>query len=130
MVVSAAAALLTGSMGTAHADYDRYGSYAVADMGDHWRIGYSLNRPDQAAADSHALAQCQYANCATVVRWVNGCAALVDRDGNLYWGLGGSLVEASRNALAAAGPDPAPFLVSLGSAEPSQATVLDSRCTD
>ncbi|MGW4243309.1 hypothetical protein ACWELQ_12490, partial [Nocardia sp. NPDC004722] len=48
MVVSAAAALLTGSMGTAHAAYDRYGSYAVADMGDHWRIGYSLNRPDQA----------------------------------------------------------------------------------
>ncbi|MGV9668626.1 DUF4189 domain-containing protein [Nocardia niigatensis] len=127
--VAAAAALFSGTVGTAHAGVDLYGSYAVTVIGDHWRIAYAYNAPDQATADQHALDQCGQANCAIAVRWVNGCAALVDRDGNLYTGVGNSLAEASRNALAASGPDPNPLMVSLGSADPSQAAVLDSRCT-
>ncbi|MEC3915583.1 DUF4189 domain-containing protein [Nocardia sp. CDC160] len=130
VAVCAAGALLSGTTGTASAYYgDLYGAYAVTVLGNQWHIAYTYNAPDQATADSHAMDLCGYSDCVIPVRWVNGCAALVDRDGDLYTGLGRTLVEASRNALAASGPDPNPLMVSLGSAEPSQAKVLDSRCT-
>ncbi|WP_433565116.1 DUF4189 domain-containing protein [Nocardia sp. CA-151230] len=128
-VASAAAALMSTGMGTAHAAYDYYGSFAVADRGDQWSIGYAYNAPDQGRADADAMDECGYSNCVVALRWNNGCAALVDRDGRLYTGLGNNLAAAERNALAASGPDPNPLMVSLGSADPSQASVLISKCT-
>lgn len=128
VVAAAAVALSTGGVGVANAAGDMFGTYAVTVIGDHWHIAYSLNAGDQSTADAHAMSLCGQ-ECTIAVRWVNGCAALVDRDGQLYTGVGNSLVDASRNALNASGPDPSPLMVSMGSSAPSQATVLDSRCT-
>ncbi|WP_405136263.1 DUF4189 domain-containing protein [Nocardia sp. NBC_01388] len=128
VLAAAAVALSTGGMGVANAAGDMFGTYAVTVIGDNWHIAYSVNAGEQSTADADAMNLCGQ-ECSIAVRWVNGCAALVDRDGELYTGVGNSLVEASRNALIASGPDPSPLMVNLGSSAPSQATVLDSRCT-
>ncbi|GAB2545226.1 DUF4189 domain-containing protein [Nocardia heshunensis] len=130
VVASAATALMTAGMGSAHASYyDYYGSFAVGDLGDQWVVGYALNAEDQARADQGAMEQCGDATCYVAIRWANGCAAIVDRDGRLYTGRGNNIGAAEHAALAASGSDPNPLFVSLGSAEPSTATVLISKCT-
>ncbi|MFE3190647.1 DUF4189 domain-containing protein [Nocardia sp. NPDC059240] len=130
VVASAAAALITAGMGSAHAGYyDYYGSFAVGDLGDQWIVGIALNAEDQATADQHAMEQCGDATCYIAIHWANGCAALVERDGRLYTGRGNNVGVAEHAALAASGSDPNPLFVSLGSAEPSTATVLISKCT-
>ncbi|WP_196054853.1 DUF4189 domain-containing protein [Nocardia aurantiaca] len=129
VVASAAFALISGGMGTANAAEDLYGAMAVSDQGDHWAGSTAWNAHDQGTADAEALRRCGHANCTVALRWSNGCAALVDRDGTLYTGLGYTLADAEHNAFAAAGPDPNPLMVSLGSADPSTAQLLDSQCT-
>ncbi|MEV6100855.1 DUF4189 domain-containing protein [Nocardia sp. NPDC051981] len=129
VVACTTGALLTGTMGTAHADGDLYGAFAVAELDSSTHIVGRWNFPDQASADASALAECGYSNCVIKLRWSNGCAAYSRRDNNLFWALGATRAEAERNALAAAGPDPNPLLVSLGSAEASTAAVRHSACT-
>lgn len=125
---AAAVALLATGMGTAHAE-DLYGSMALVIDGDSVLVGTGWNFPDQGGADNRAMQECGHPECTVEVRWSNGCAAIADRDGHMYWALGNSLAEAERNAIAATGPDPNPLLVSLGSADPSSAVILDSQCT-
>ncbi|QLY30364.1 DUF4189 domain-containing protein [Nocardia huaxiensis] len=128
IVAAGAAALISGGMGTANAA-SYYGSIAVGDLGDRWAIGVTWNYQDQGRADDEALDQCGWTNCRVQVRFVNGCGAVADRDGRLYSGTGATLAEAERNALAASGPDPNPLLVSLGSAQKSEAGIIASQCT-
>ncbi|MEU1207423.1 DUF4189 domain-containing protein [Nocardia sp. NPDC005825] len=129
VVACTAGALLTGTMGTAHADGDLYGAFAIANLDDSTHIVGRWNYPDQASADAAAMSECGYSNCFIKLRWVNGCAAYSRRDNDLFWAIGATRAEAERNALAAAGPDPNPLLVSLGSAEPSTANLRHSACT-
>ncbi|APB01046.1 DUF4189 domain-containing protein [Nocardia seriolae] len=129
MVASTTAALSIGGMGTAHAAGDLYGAMAVGDDGRSYSIGTTWNYPDQGAADVAALDQCGLSNCYVKVRWVNGCAALANRDGNLFAGYGRTLAQAEAAAIAASGPNPNPIMVSLGSAEPSSVHISDSQCT-
>ncbi|MEC3957061.1 DUF4189 domain-containing protein [Nocardia sp. CDC153] len=129
MVAATAAALSIGGMGTAQAAGDLYGAMAVGDDGYSYSIGTAWNYTDQGAADAGALDQCGLSNCYVKVRFVNGCAAIANRDGNLFTGLGRTKAQAEQNAIAASGSGPNPILVSLGSAEASQVHISDSQCT-
>ncbi|MFF0636588.1 DUF4189 domain-containing protein [Nocardia sp. NPDC004151] len=129
LVASTTAAMFVGGMGTAHAAGDLYGSMAVGIDGDYYSIGTTWNYEDQGGADAAALEQCGVSSCYVKIRWVNGCAALANRDGTLYTGLGRTKAMAEANAIAASGPDPSPLLVSLGSSEPSSVHIADSQCT-
>ncbi|MCU1641448.1 MAG: hypothetical protein JWN03_1723 [Nocardia sp.] len=129
LVACTAGALVTGTAGAAHADGSYFGAFATADRGSSIHVVAMWNYPDQASADAAALRDCGDANCVIQLRWADGCAAYSRRDDNLFWATGNTRAEAERNALAAAGPDPNPLLVSLGSAEPSTATVRTSACT-
>ncbi|MBL1078677.1 DUF4189 domain-containing protein [Nocardia sp. 2] len=130
VLAATATALISGGAGTANAAWDYYGAIAVADRGDSWAIGVTWNYEDQGRADADALDECGYRNCVVQVRFMNGCGAVADRDGRLFWGTGRNLAEAERNALAASGPDPNPFLVSVGSAQKSFKGIVASQCTD
>ncbi|GAB0103900.1 hypothetical protein JMUB6875_28740 [Nocardia sp. JMUB6875] len=129
MVASTTTALFVGGAGTAQAAGDLYGAIAVGDDGYYYSFGTAWNYTDQGGADAAAVHECGVSNCYVKVRFVNGCAAIANRDGNLFTGIGRTKAMAESNAIAASGTSPNPLLVSLGSAEPSEVHISESQCT-
>ncbi len=103
-----------------------YGAIAIStDNPEDATVGYITARyPSQAAADRAALEGCGYSNCWIIVRYVDGCGALAERDGRYLGGVGATQAEAERAAIAAFGPTPPPSL----SSESTPARVVDSQC--
>jgi hypothetical protein len=129
MGLVAGAVLLTTGAGTASAaDWDGhyYGAFAIStdNPSGNTRVGVTGDYPTQAEADQNALDACGFGNCFIVLRYMDGCGSLAERDGLYLGGAGPTPAAAAGAAVGAFGP---PRPASL-SAEPSETRVVDTRC--
>ncbi|MEV0463674.1 DUF4189 domain-containing protein [Nocardia tengchongensis] len=130
VVTTAAAALLSGGMGTAAAAPNYYGALAVSfDSAGELYVSSATNFPSQDEADAAALANCDLKPCEVQVRYVNGCVAVAQRGQDYWYGTGATEADAVAKAMAATGPDPNPLMVGLGSSQPSTARVHGTDCS-
>ncbi|MFI9404753.1 DUF4189 domain-containing protein [Nocardia sp. NPDC052316] len=129
----AAAAFVAASAGSATAepnsDGSYYGSKAISVTSGGASVSTAWDYPNWAEADAAALADCRAdgaTNCTIIVRFVNGCGAIAERDGRYIGGTGATRAEAERAAIAAFGPPPLNF----GSSAPNTARIAGTtHCT-
>ncbi|MCX4099009.1 DUF4189 domain-containing protein [Nocardia sp. alder85J] len=131
LVAGVATVLLTAGAGSASAadsDWDGhyYGAFAISTDNPTGGtiIGMTGDYPNQGEADANALSACGYGNCFVVLRYMDGCGSLAERDGLFLGGVGPTPAAAEGAAIGAFGP---PRPASL-SAEPSPTRIVDTRC--
>ncbi|MFI6218065.1 DUF4189 domain-containing protein [Nocardia brasiliensis] len=133
LFASTAVAFVAAGAGQAGAepgpDGSYYGSRAITVDANGAGVSTAWNYPNWAEADAAALDDCRTKggrNCTIIVRFVDGCGAIAERDGRYIGGTGPNRAEAERAALAAFGPPP----VNFGSSAPSAARIVGTTlCT-
>ncbi|GAB2546462.1 hypothetical protein GCM10027167_59490 [Nocardia heshunensis] len=122
----AAMTLAAAVAGSAHAAPGSYGTLALSRLKN---SAVAESETSKVAADAAAIRSCSYYDCEIVLRFTDGCGAVVQgADGTWGWAVGGSLDEAQQNAITSLGQSAPPF-PDLGSAQPVAAHVVASTCT-
>lgn len=128
MFASAAVAFVIAGTGQADAepgpDGSYHGSRAISVDSTGAITAVAFNYPNWAESDVDAIATCRRkggSNCEIIVRFVDGCGAIAERDGRYLGAVGATRSEAERAAIAAFGPPPPSF----GSSAPSAARIVD-----
>ncbi|WP_232852098.1 DUF4189 domain-containing protein [Nocardia acididurans] len=126
-IAAVSIACTLGATGIAEAAPQYYGAIALSRLQN--RAITVTDQQSKVSADAAAIRDCDFYDCEIVLRFSNGCAAIVQgADGKWGWATGGTREEAEQIAVASLGESNPPF-PDLGSATARAASVVASTCT-